>query len=64
MYAKYHIHHAFSWSITDQYQLLCVQVNCHSGVGATDAVVIVLMAPFVDVVAGLLSAGHVVLPRI
>ena len=57
MYAKYNTHHAFSWSIMDQYQLLCVQVNCHSGVGATDAVVIVLMAPFVDVVAGLLSAG-------
>ena len=29
-----------------------------------ESVVIVLMAPFVDVVAGLLSAGHVVLPRI
>ena len=34
MYAKYHKHHAFSWSIMILiYQPLCVQVNCHSGVG-------------------------------
>ena len=59
MYAKYHFHYAYSWSNMVQYQPLCVQVNCQSGV-----VVIVLMALFVDVVAGLLSAGRVVLPGI
>ena len=53
MYAKYHVHHAYSWSSMVQYQPYCV----FKSIVIVELVVIVLMAPFVDVVAGLLSAG-------